>query len=144
MSDSILQRELDEAKAFINATYWHLFQTTENLLKEITRLSSRNTQLVEEIDDLEVEAREKNAWEGRYWALLEECEASRPRTVEGDGSDLPVGTVVLDGDEAAWQRTCSGIWELVGGAYDLRETLSLRWAPYVIIYTPTPKENTNE
>lgn len=101
-------------------------------------------ELEAEIDDLRVEAREKDAWEGRYNALLEECEDSRPRTVEGDGSDLPVGTVVLDVDEAAWQRTCSGIWELVGGAYDPRETLSLRWAPYVIIYTPTPKENTNE
>lgn len=28
-----LQRELDEAKASITVTYWHLFQTTETLLK---------------------------------------------------------------------------------------------------------------
>lgn len=47
--------------------------------------------LLNHIADLQVEAREKNAWGGRYWALLEECEASRPRTVEGDGSDLPAG-----------------------------------------------------
>ena len=113
-------------------------------IEDIYALIQHIADLEEEIDDLEVEAREKNAWEGRYWALLEECETSRPRTVEGDGSDLPAGTVVLDVDEAAWQRTCSGIWELVGGAYDLRETLSPRWAPYVIIYTPAPKENTNE
>ena len=43
-----LQRELDEAKASITVTYWHLFQTTETLLKEVTRLSSRNTQLMAE------------------------------------------------------------------------------------------------
>lgn len=113
-------------------------------VRDVIFLLHHIVDLEEEIYNLEVEASEKNAWEGRYNALLEECEASRPRTVEGDGGDLPVGTVVLDVDEAAWQRTCSGIWELVGGAYDLRETLSLRWAPYVIIYTPTPKENTNE
>ena len=65
---------------------------------------------------------------------LKEAAARRP--VDGCGSDLPVGTVVLDVDKAAWQRTCSGIWELVGGTYDLRETLSPRWAPYTIIYSP--------
>lgn len=63
-------------------------------------------------------------------------EAADRRPVDGCGSDLPVGTVVLDVDKAAWQRTCSGIWELVGGTYDLRETLSPRWAPYTIIYIP--------
>jgi hypothetical protein len=63
-------------------------------------------------------------------------EAADRHPVDGYGSDLPVGTVVLDVDEDAWQRTGSGIWELVGGANDLRETLSPRWAPYTIIYTP--------
>ena len=48
VSESILQRKLDEAKASVTVTYWHLFQTTETLLKEITRLSNRNTQLMEE------------------------------------------------------------------------------------------------
>ena len=56
--------------------------------------------------------------------------------MEGYGSDLPVGTVVLDVDKDAWQRTHSGMWELAGGTDDLRETLSSRWAPYTIIYTP--------
>lgn len=63
-------------------------------------------------------------------------EAADRRPVEGYGSDLPVGTVVLDVDKDAWQRTHSGMWELAGGADDLRETLSPRWAPYTIIYTP--------
>lgn len=34
--------------------------------------------LEEEIDDLEIAAREADSWQGRYYALLEECEASRP------------------------------------------------------------------
>ena len=34
--------------------------------------------LEEEIDDLRIKARESDSWRGRYYALLEECEASRP------------------------------------------------------------------
>lgn len=34
--------------------------------------------LEEEIDYLEIAAREADSWRGRYYALLEECEASRP------------------------------------------------------------------
>ena len=34
--------------------------------------------LEEEIDDLEIAAREADSWRGRYYALLEECEASSP------------------------------------------------------------------
>jgi len=45
--------------------------------------------LVDYIAGLQVEAREKNAWEGRYNALLEEAEASRPPEIDDDGHDLP-------------------------------------------------------
>lgn len=65
--------------------------------------------------------------------------AADRRPVGGYGSDLPFETVVLDVDGDAWQRTRFGIWERVGGADDLRETLSPRWAPYTIIYTPKEK-----
>lgn len=34
--------------------------------------------LEEEIYDLEIAASEADSWRGRYYALLEECEASRP------------------------------------------------------------------
>lgn len=34
--------------------------------------------LEEEIYDLSIKARESDSWRGRYYALLEECEASRP------------------------------------------------------------------
>ena len=47
---------------------------------DIYALIHQIADLEEEIDDLEVEAREKEAWEGRYNALLEECEASRPHS----------------------------------------------------------------
>lgn len=52
-------------------------------IEDIYALIQHIAGLEEAIDDLRVEAREKNAWEGRYWALLEECEASRPRTIIG-------------------------------------------------------------
>lgn len=38
----------------------------------------RITDLEEEIDDLRIKARESDSRRGRYYALLEECEASRP------------------------------------------------------------------
>lgn len=63
-------------------------------------------------------------------------ETAVPRAVEGDGSDLPVGTVVLDGADDAWQRRHDGKWDLIGGAYALREHLESDWGPYTIVYTP--------
>ena len=88
-------------------------------IEDVYALIHQIADLEEEIDDLK--------------------EAADRRPVEGSGSDLPFGTVVLDVDGQAWQRTHSGIWELVGGAYDLRETLSPRWAPYTVIYVPKEK-----
>lgn len=41
-------------------------------------LIHRIADLEEEIDDLRIKARESDSWRGRYYALLEECEASRP------------------------------------------------------------------
>jgi hypothetical protein len=132
MSDSILQRELDEAKASITVTYWHLFQTTENLLKEITRLSSRNTQLMAENEKQRV-----------LLAALKR-ESATPRTISGgeDSRDLPAGTVVIDKIGDAWRRYRLEGWVSTGdGPYD---SLPESCAPYTIVYTPTPKENTND
>lgn len=90
--------------------------------------------LVSHTIDLEVEAREKNAWEGRYNALLEECENSRPREYAGNGSDLPYGTVVVDREGESWQRDGLNGWFCIsmGGASEL----SAKYAPYAIVYTP--------
>lgn len=38
--------------------------------------------LEEEIDDPRIKARESDSWRGRYYALLEECEAPRPTSQE--------------------------------------------------------------
>ena len=84
--------------------------------------------------DLEVEAREKNAWEGRYNALLEECENSRPREYVGNGGDLAYGSVVIDREGDAWQRYAYGDWSCY--MVDGLETLPAKYAPYTIAYTP--------
>lgn len=90
--------------------------------------------LVSHTIDLEVEAAEKNAWEGRYNALLEQCENSRPREYSGNGRDLAYGSVVIDREGDAWQRYACGGWScyMVEGL----EALPARHAPYTIVYTP--------
>ncbi len=90
--------------------------------------------LVSHATDLEVEAREKNAWEGRYNALLEECEKSRPLEYVGNGRDLAFGTVVIDRDGDAWQRYAYDGWccHMVDGL----GTLPAKHSPYTIVYTP--------
>lgn len=45
---------------------------------DIYALIHRIAELEEEIDDLMIKAGESDVWRGRYYALLEECEASRP------------------------------------------------------------------
>lgn len=49
---------------------------------DIYALIHRIADLEEEIEDLRVEARESDAWRSRYYALLGECEASRPSSQE--------------------------------------------------------------
>lgn len=49
---------------------------------DIYALIHRIAFLEEEIEDLEIRARESDAWRGRYYALLEECEASRSPSQE--------------------------------------------------------------
>ena len=133
MSESILQRELDEAKASITVTYWHLFQTTENLLKEITRLSSRNTQLMAENERQRV-----------LLAALKR-EPVTPRTIKGgeDSRDLPKGVMVVSQHGDAWGRERDGWSQLY--SYDLEgpeEELQEKFGPYTIVWEP--KEDTSE
>lgn len=69
-------------------------------------------------------------------------EAHVPRTVDGDGSDLPAGTVVIDKIGDAWRRYRLEGWVPTGdGPYD---SLPESGGPYTIVYTPTPKENAND
>ena len=135
MSDSILQRELDEAKASVTVTYWHLFQTTENLLKEIARLSSRNTQLTAENERQRV-----------LLAALKR-EPATPRTIDGGESSRGATdmTIALDVNGYPWLCDEGGWWRLVKDVVQgKRSELHPLLAPYTIAYPPTPKENTNE
>lgn len=95
--------------------------------------------LEEEIEGLRVEVREKNAWEGRYNALLEEWEASRPREIDGgkDSQDIPKGAMVVSRHGNAWGRERDGWMELY--AYEPEEPtpeLPEKYGPYTLVYTP--------
>lgn len=128
-----LQRELDEAKASVTVTYWHLFQTTENLLKEITRLSSRNTQLMAENERQRV-----------LLAALKR-EPATPRTISGGEASrgLPDNTIAVDHNGDVWGLDKNGWTPLYSHDEDpSEEELQEKFGPYTIVYTP--KESTNE
>lgn len=74
-------------------------------------------------------------------AVLEEenddlKEAAVPRTVEGDGNDLPFGSVVIDRDGDAWQRHPTLGWELSGESGESSPILNSKYGPYSVAYTP--------
>lgn len=69
-------------------------------------------------------------------------EAHVPRTVDGDGSDLPAGTVVIDNAGVAWQRDWADGWSLAGESSENTPVLRPGFAPYTIVYTP--EENVND
>ena len=94
----------------------------EGVVGDIYALIHHIAALEEEIDDLK--------------------EASRPRLVEGDGSDLPAGTVVIDKNGDAWQRYKISGWEVIGGCCCMHHTLPDDGAPYIIVWEL--KEDTSE
>lgn len=55
----------------------------QDAVDDIYALIHRIADLEEENDDLRDSLQEQKAWEGRYWALLEEAEAARPRKIGG-------------------------------------------------------------
>lgn len=63
-------------------------------------------------------------------------EAHAPRVLEGDGSDLPAGTVVIDKNGDAWQRYETSGWEVIGGCCCMHHTLPDDGVPYSVVYTP--------
>ena len=111
------------------------------LINHATFLEMQVASLKATIARTQTEAHEKDAWEGRYWALLEEAEASRPRTVEGDGSDLPVGTVVIDRGGHPLMKA-DDEWNVARFDDYTPSLAENNRAPYTIVYTP--EENTNE
>lgn len=63
-------------------------------------------------------------------------ETAVPRVLEGDGSDLPFGSVVIDCDGDAWQRDWADGWSLAGESSENTSVLSPEFGPYTIVYTP--------
>jgi len=64
-------------------------------------------------------------------------EAHVPRTVDGDGSDLPAGTVVIDNAGVAWQCDDGGLWAPAEfNQVTTDDHLEPEYGPYTIIYTP--------
>lgn len=76
----------------------------------------------------------------QYIAALEEeidsLKAHAPRPVEGDGSDLPIDTVVVDKNGDAWQHYEANGWEPIGGCCCMHHTLPDDGTPYTIVYPP--------
>lgn len=106
---------------------------------DIYALIHHAASLEEEIDDLRVEAREKNAWEGRYNALLEECEASRPPEIDGgEGSrGAADGVIAIDADGKAWRTCYPGCWFPLRLDTDAEMTeLPEENGPYMLVYIP--------
>jgi hypothetical protein len=90
-------------------------------VEDIYALIHHAADLEEEIDDLK--------------------EAAVPRTVEGDGSDLPAGTVVIDRGGHPLMKA-DDEWNIARFDDYTPSLTENNRAPYTIVWTP--KENTNE
>ena len=88
----------------------------DGAVEDIYALIHHAASLEEEIDDLK--------------------EAAVPRTVEGDGSDLPIDTVVVDKNGDAWQHYETNGWEPIGGCCCTHHALPDDGVPYTIVHTP--------
>ena len=113
-----------------------------DVVDDIYALIHQIAALEEEIDNLRAKVCEKDAWEGRYNALLEECEASRPRII--DGGEVSRGaasmTVALDVNGYPWLRHEGGWWRLVKDVVQGKHSeLHPLLGPYTIAYTPKEK-----
>lgn len=92
------------------------------------------TYFIRHFMNMEDRSEQVEAWEARYNALLEEVESSRPHEYRGDGEDLPIGAIVLDFEQDAWQRGETAEWWCTAGRTAI--TLEDTFAPYTVIYTP--------
>lgn len=94
------------------------------------------------IKDMAVDVREAEAWEGRYNALLEGCEASRPREIDGGEASRGAAdrTVAIDAHGCPWARVDPGCWFPLRIDVDSEVTeLPEEAGPYTIVYTPWAK-----
>lgn len=102
--------------------------------------------IVEKLRNYEYEKRGCGDVVGDIYALIhhiaileEEIDSLKehaPRPVEGDGSDLPIDTVVVDKNGDAWQHYESNGWEPIGGCCCMHHALPDDGVPYTIVWTP--------
>lgn len=68
---------------------------------------------------------------------IDSLKAHAPRPVEGDGSGLPAGTVVIDNAGVAWQCDDGGLWTPAEfNQVTTDDHLESAYGPYTIVYTP--------
>ena len=96
------------------------------------------TAVTDEVIDAEVKAGCVDRFRNVRDVAVAACKMLRvaPRTVEGDGSDLPVGTVVIDNAGDAWQKGDDGYWDLATFHANFSGDLEATCAPHTIVYTP--------
>lgn len=97
------------------------------------------TELKSDISDLRDEVRRGEAWEGRYWALLEEAEASRQPTISGGKGSRHIapGSVAVSRYGEILGRRGDGWVGLYAHELDKpKPELPNDRGPYTIIYTP--------
>lgn len=121
-------------------------QAVNELAETASALEGEREEMQARIAELEAEAREKRAWEGRYNALLEEAEASRPPEIDGGDASRGAsrGVIAIDRDGRPWVCGNGFWWELIKNPDRGARELPEKYGPYTLVYIPTPKESTNE
>ena len=103
------------------------------LISHIIFLEEKVSSLKDTINRLQ------DAWEGRYWALLEEAEGNRPREIDANtkAQDVPDGTIVVDHRGHPWISSEGNWWRLAKCvAFGKLNRLHPATTPHTIIYTP--------
>lgn len=116
----------------------------EDAINDIYALIQHAADLEEENDDLRDSLQEQKTWEGRYWALLEEAEANRPREIGGgaESRNMPDGTIVIDRCGRPWISSEGSWWRLVKDVVFGQLTwLPPLAAPHTIIHAPNKEES---
>ena len=116
----------------------------EGAINDIYALLQCVADLEEENDDLRDSLQEQKAWEARYWALLEEAEANRPRQIGGGAEtwNMLDGAILVDSGGNPWMSSEGSWWRLAkGAAFGQPTWLPPLAAPHAIIRTPNKEES---
>lgn len=133
MNDEGAEIAIQELQYFLNDGI------ASDTLEHIRTILNYVAELKSDIADLRDEARRGKAWEGRYWALLAEAEAGRPRHIAGGEESYGVAprTIVADVHGYTWISAEGKWWRLTKDvAKGYRQELLSGLGPYTIIYTP--------